>query len=187
MTAIYDDVFYSEVLNSDHNMVRTKQTRSTGHKKMLAMKTAKKSAKIEKKRSFCSLDYIAGRHEILSHLEKNGYDKDTMIDMTKDLFYIADDLQLNPEQTAIMVAKLYFLHKVKCVPNVDLSVYNSSSHVQPSRCSVKQRDSDEILYFRTVNTQDQTDDNRLYYCEECGEEELYHQKDFINHANEHFE
>lgn len=168
-------------------MARIKQStaRTTGcfPRKHLVHRAAKKQVTT---RSFCDLDYIAGKQDVLAHLDTNGYDKDTLLDMTKDLFWIADDLQLNPNQTASMITQLYFLHKKRNSPDLDLAG-DISTPSYPTRYTVKLPNSEEVLYFRSLLNQDQSDDDTLYYCEECGENRHYQKKQFINHAKEHFD
>lgn len=152
-------------------------------RQQLATKAAKKSVSVKEP---CDLTYIAGRERILNYLEENGYDKETLLSMVNDVFWIADDLSLSPEETSNMLFKLYILHRKKLNPDLSLQELEFSQNPEPARYSVKLRDSEEVIYFRAHETEG-PERSRVYYCEICGEDEEFAKEEFIDHAKLHLE
>jgi hypothetical protein len=152
-------------------------------KKHIAQKAAKKSVSCKEP---CDLAYIAGRERTLDFLEENGFDKETLLSMVSDVFWIADDLSLSPEETSDMLSKLYFLHRNRLNPELSRQELELSQNPVPARYSVKLRDREEVIYFKALETEG-PERSRVYYCEICGEDEEFAKEEFIEHAKLHLE
>ncbi|CAG9329687.1 unnamed protein product [Blepharisma stoltei] len=131
------------------------------------------------------LAYLANNDQnLLTTLQNQGIDLDTLLFVAKDLFNIIEEMKF--DQTS---AKMFFyrLKKVYGLVNgIPEPEDTSKKSDLPDKLSVECKDPNKIYFFNLLQGQSGVDKlNALYECEQCGTGHTFKRSEVKNHATFH--
>ena len=107
------------------------------------------------------LRFIADHNEhLLSYFKLNNLTIDSLLQLTKDLFEILDDLNLDAR------AFRSFVYRLKLVTAGKVNEHEDDANDAPLRIGVTHRRSNRVFYFMLFRVP--TNEDPVYRCESCG-------------------